>query len=391
MSYGVSTVTKISEIERMMRDEIREKKRTASGVHHKTGKRGYVGTMRFPSDLLRGKEKREYRKNGKVETYNMYETIMTWAEFNRQPKDRQKLLLEKWREIHPNQEIYEKLGVSHNLFHKKIKELGVEVKRKGGYKVERIRATEAEIKQYKANGIEYQTFINLEDEQFLEVYSHFKNEMKLTNEEFLEILGEDDRNKIYTLNAKAKKVRGRQKKIKKEVPVPPKEKAVAVSPREDLIKLAKEITNTWTKKESHDDDMDTKRYALELIEEEKTGNEVKDMEEPKTAISHVEPVKQRKGINTPVIEEKLNLGQSVAPESVPDIGLNTKLNGEFDSAYLANRLRKLAQLIEGEPNKYRINLKLEELPVAESEIEKDHLQDMKAKKELIASLLEEIV
>ena len=39
------------------------KKRTASGVHHKTGKRGYVGKMLFPTDMLKGKEKRSYQKH----------------------------------------------------------------------------------------------------------------------------------------------------------------------------------------------------------------------------------------------------------------------------------------------------------------------------------------
>ncbi|MGR5978869.1 hypothetical protein ACT7DJ_14165 [Bacillus cereus] len=51
------------EIQRVLQEEIREKKRTASGVHHKTGKRGYVGKMLFPNDMLKGKEKRSYQKS----------------------------------------------------------------------------------------------------------------------------------------------------------------------------------------------------------------------------------------------------------------------------------------------------------------------------------------
>ena len=52
-----------SEAERLFNDEVRDKKRTASGVHHKAGKNGYVGKMRFPSDIMNKKEKRKYKGN----------------------------------------------------------------------------------------------------------------------------------------------------------------------------------------------------------------------------------------------------------------------------------------------------------------------------------------
>ena len=70
-----------SEAEKLFLNEIREKKRTASGVHHKTGKNGYVGTMRFPSDIMSRKDKMKYRRNGKVMTTNMYDEIITAEEF----------------------------------------------------------------------------------------------------------------------------------------------------------------------------------------------------------------------------------------------------------------------------------------------------------------------
>ena len=36
------------EIEREFRREVKSKKLAASGAHHKTGKRGYTGTIIFP-------------------------------------------------------------------------------------------------------------------------------------------------------------------------------------------------------------------------------------------------------------------------------------------------------------------------------------------------------
>ena len=85
------------EVQRVLQEEIREKKRTASGVHHKTGKRGYVGKMLFPTDMLKGKEKRSYQKASKVEISNMYETMMSRAEFKALPVEQQKQMLQGYR------------------------------------------------------------------------------------------------------------------------------------------------------------------------------------------------------------------------------------------------------------------------------------------------------
>lgn len=52
--------------------DLKYKKVVASGVHHKTGKHGYTGTIIFTSTLLRDKEKRDYTKPGKVVATNMY-------------------------------------------------------------------------------------------------------------------------------------------------------------------------------------------------------------------------------------------------------------------------------------------------------------------------------
>ena len=65
-----------SEAEKLFNQEVRDKKRTASGVHSKTGKNGYVGKMRFPSDIMSRKEKYNYRKAGKVVTNNYMKKLL---------------------------------------------------------------------------------------------------------------------------------------------------------------------------------------------------------------------------------------------------------------------------------------------------------------------------
>lgn len=112
-------------IEKMFNDEVRDKKRTASGVHHKTGKNGYTGTIRFISELLKGKEKREYRGTGRVRKYNMYDTIMPFTEYLELPTEEQKKILMKYRERHANKDIMQTWKISHNVFYRLVNDLDI--------------------------------------------------------------------------------------------------------------------------------------------------------------------------------------------------------------------------------------------------------------------------
>ena len=101
-----------SEAEKLFNQEVRDKKRTASGVHSKTGKNGYVGKMRFPSDIMSRKEKYNYRKAGKVMTTNMYDEILTVEEFEQLETQEKRNRLSYWRNIYTNKEILEAMGIA---------------------------------------------------------------------------------------------------------------------------------------------------------------------------------------------------------------------------------------------------------------------------------------
>lgn len=111
------------DVAKMMNQEIREKKRTASGVHSKTGKRGYVGKMMFPNDLMSAKEKRQYRKSSKVEVYNMYDTMMSYEEFNKLPKADQAKALQAYREKFTLKDIFAHWKIGSNTLYKLIGDL----------------------------------------------------------------------------------------------------------------------------------------------------------------------------------------------------------------------------------------------------------------------------
>lgn len=114
-----------SEAERLFNDEVRDKKKTASGVHHKTGKNGYVGKMRFPSDIMSRKEKMKYKGNSRVSISNLYEEIITIEEFEKLETHEQRNRLAYWRNQYSNKEITEGMGIWNNKYYRIVADLGL--------------------------------------------------------------------------------------------------------------------------------------------------------------------------------------------------------------------------------------------------------------------------
>jgi hypothetical protein len=195
-----------AEIEREFRYEIQEKKRTASGVHHKTGKRGYTGTIYFPHNLLRGKEKREYTKPGKVRRFNMYTTMMELSELQRYDQDRQREIIEKWRELHKAKEIQEALGIDHNTYYDLLYDLEVlerpasaKPKKHTGVKRDKPNAQEKDI-------MKFQDLKLLPKEKQLEKLDEYNEKYNLNS--VAEIWGRDVKN-VYSLRYQLRKKLGK--------------------------------------------------------------------------------------------------------------------------------------------------------------------------------------
>lgn len=105
--------------------ENRDKKRTASGVHSRKGKRGYVGRMSLPYEMMSRKEKREYTKSSKVRVYSMYDNIKTYEEIKSLPIEEQKKHMIEYRKRFAGKEIAKGLGVAVGTYYQIAKKLGV--------------------------------------------------------------------------------------------------------------------------------------------------------------------------------------------------------------------------------------------------------------------------
>jgi hypothetical protein len=114
-----------SEIEKVFLDDIREKKKAASGIHSRTGKRGYVGKMLFATDFMSRKEKYNYRKAGRVMTSNMYDEIIQIADFEQLEQHEQRNRFQYWRSKYNNEEIKKGLGIHNAKLYNIIDDLGL--------------------------------------------------------------------------------------------------------------------------------------------------------------------------------------------------------------------------------------------------------------------------
>jgi hypothetical protein len=116
-----------SEAERAFYEDVREKKKAASGVHSKTGKKGYVGKMLFPTDIMSRKDKYNYRKAGKIVSSNLYEKIISIAEFNELEEFEKRNMLAYWRNVYTSKEIKTGMKVSSATYYRIVNELGLPV------------------------------------------------------------------------------------------------------------------------------------------------------------------------------------------------------------------------------------------------------------------------
>lgn len=96
----------------------------AHGAKAKTGKRGYVGSMKTPVDALTGAARREYEGTGPVKTSSMYETIMPFDEFKALPKGRKMIALYELKKRHTVKALSEAWGTSEGTIYYYMRSLG---------------------------------------------------------------------------------------------------------------------------------------------------------------------------------------------------------------------------------------------------------------------------
>lgn len=112
------------DFEKMFNNEVREKKRTATGVFHRASRRGYVkGGVRTQVDFLRGKEKKAYIKGGEIKVSNLYdvlENVPTIEELDKMEYEVAKKIIERAKMNFSTLKLKKHWGVTSYTMYKKL-------------------------------------------------------------------------------------------------------------------------------------------------------------------------------------------------------------------------------------------------------------------------------
>lgn len=120
-------------IERLLREDIQEKKKAGRGVFSMRGKgvkHGLSGALKTPYYYMSNKEKKKL--DGEVKVSNMYETVIPFKEFELKDQETKKAMLLRWREIYPNTKIMREMNLNNSDYYKLIGDLEIPKKPRGG-------------------------------------------------------------------------------------------------------------------------------------------------------------------------------------------------------------------------------------------------------------------
>lgn len=324
----------LSPAERAFHEEVREKKRAANGIFSRTGKRGYVGKMYLPHELLRGKEKREYKKSGRCVSWNMYIDIMDYQMFKGLPQDQKKKVLESLREKHKSEDIRKHWKIGSQTFYRIINDLGLKKRNITSSSpkkaVNRVVLKDKEVLQYISSLIDYDTFKQLVyEQQHLLLFTYLK---KMEVKELAKIWGTKSSNVYYFID--------KLKKLISENEFEP----IDLSSQE----AAATIEETSVANIQSEGDKD----------EQQVENRVEDTTDPDNNFYHA-PIDR-----VPAeIEQETRPADEHKPKQKPKRSYGTALSfdGEYTKTQLKQRLLTLVELLEDDERYYKLNVSFTEI------------------------------
>ncbi|MFI8671855.1 hypothetical protein ACIGIJ_18550 [Bacillus paranthracis] len=162
----------MEDVERLFREEIRNKKRVGSNIFSRvsTRKGGSNQALRTPYLYMTRKERKNL--NGEVRVYNMSD-IISYDEFINKSEKEQRELLVFWRKNFKTKEIIEGMGVSKNPIYKLLDKYDIPRVDARGRGSNNIAISQDEIDRYKNEMIPYEEFRKLnsaQKDELLEVY-----------------------------------------------------------------------------------------------------------------------------------------------------------------------------------------------------------------------------
>lgn len=113
----------MSDIQAVFEEDVKDKKRTGAGIFKKTGKKGYVGKMTTPYDLMTSQEKKQL--SNEVVSYSMYDTIMPYEDFKLLNEQARIKTIGEYLKRFSRKEIADGWGVQAYTVHDWVSKLGL--------------------------------------------------------------------------------------------------------------------------------------------------------------------------------------------------------------------------------------------------------------------------
>ena len=325
------------EIEREFRLEVKAKKLAASGVHHKTGKRGYTGTIIFPSSLLRGKEKRNYTQPGKVRQYNMYTSLTDYDTVKTYSLKSQKEILMKWREQFTSKEIIEVLGTNRAAYYELLYTHGI-LERPSSSKEPNSVQKKDKPKAKPEDIMNFQDLKSLPKEKQLQILDDYNDRFNMTS--VAEIWGEDVK-RVYNLRYTLRKSLEGAKKKEAQV------KENAVEQKQVEMDLNIDI-------EPKKEELSEENEVLTLAE---TGEELTETQKELEKLKLI--VEQQAQLLQSFIQKTAeNVAAAAEPvqEFVP--AFTMKFEKENEGFILHQDLKRFITVLEKNPDMFKVEVKI---------------------------------
>lgn len=370
------------DIENLLEQDIREKKRANHDYKARAGrgaKNRMKGGMRTQADMLKGKEKREYTKPGELIVFNLKE-IINKEEFFKKSEDDQKRLLETWRGLYRNDEIFEKSDIPKTTYYELVAKFGLKHARGGNMGINKRDYAPEQIEEFKKSILDFDTFLTLQGEQKAEVMEHY--DATYTIKELMAAWNCKD-SIVYAHRSGVKKWREKQA----AAAIKSKQKSVAIQAARMPEIEPEPIQEALTLSEPEIAVSEPIPFdkSLSLMDAVKAfGESMSGLGENmlKTEEKQPKKIKTFRIVKPETKKEPLPIPQ---PEAT---GTDYRVSGIFTSDELCERLDKINLLVSGELSKFEINFTIKELPLHSED--KQAIEN-KEKMEKLMETLKELV
>ncbi|MGG3045646.1 hypothetical protein ABEO76_21205 [Bacillus anthracis] len=332
-------------IEKIFRQEVREKKRIGSNIFSRVSTR--KGGSYFHVPYLYMSKKEQKKLSGEVRAYNMYE-IISIEEFKKKSKDEQKMLFEAWREKHTNGQIMQGMGISKGSFAKWMDELNIERKpsnlSRGISESEKIEVSEEELESMKKELCDYETFKMLPLEQQEELFNVYYGTLYKKGKQ-LANAWDVNPSVIYSLQYKFNQKNKKEEAKKQKEESKQEQITIDEQPKEEIKKeeIKAPVVQPVVEQIAQEE------VAVTLQEEvaEEAEEEAEEVATVAPALEVVKAKEPKKDSNT--VDVELN-GQV----------FNFELKGEFNTKKFLKRMKFMLKMLEDEQGSFDIEIKVKQ-------------------------------